>query len=227
MSDERPVRRIGRPPLTDRAALLAAARGIGFAELTVGSVTAAVGVKYSTFYRHFPSLDALVTALVDTVCEEELELPPRGPAWQDTVLGTCEAVQALLDRYSGMAAAVVALPRLPARIVEIYRQLTEILTEAGFDAERAALGAVCALETVTVTELTTPGPGRSLPDRQREIETADPPLDIGVLAATAKLVDQPPSVWTSRKIQLLIRGLEADLAAASAPAAAPELVSEP
>lgn len=213
VSNEQLARRIGRPPLTDRAALLAAARGIGFAGLTVGSVTAAVGVKYSTFYRHFPSLDALVTALVDTVCEDELEFPPPGLSWQDTVLGTCDAVQAVLDRYPGMAAAVVGLPDLPHQILGIYRRLTETLTEAGFDAEGAALGAVCVLETVTVTELTTPGLGRSLPDRQRQVELAQPPIDIGVQAATAQLIDQAPSTWITRKITLLIRGLEAELAA--------------
>ena len=195
--------------------MLAAAREIGFAGLTIGSVTAAVGVKYSTFYRHFPSLDALVTALVDAVCEDEFELPPPGRGWQDTVLGTCEAVRALLDRYPGMAAAVVALPRLPAQVLEIYRLLTETLTGAGFDAERAALGAVCALETVTVTDLTTPGTGRSLPDRQRQVETADPPIDVAVQAATAQLIGQVPDAWTTRKITLLVRGLEADLAAAT------------
>lgn len=220
VSDEHLARRIGRPPLTDRGALLAAARGIGFAGLTVGSVTAAVGVKYSTFYRHFPSLDALVTALVDTVCQEELEFPPPGLSWQDTLLGTCEAAQAVLDRYPGMAAAVVGLPEMPPQILEIYRRLTDTLTDAGFDAERAALGAICALETVTVTELTTPGLGRSLPERQRQVEAADPPIDAGVQQATARLIDLAPSTWTARKITLLIRGLEADLAAAAGTAGA-------
>jgi AcrR family transcriptional regulator len=190
---------------------LAAARELGFAGLTVGSVTAAVGVKYSTFYRHFPSLDALVAALVNQVCEDELELPPPGLSWQDTVLGTCEALSRLVGRYPGMSAAVVALPELPAQVLEVYRQLTETLTAAGFDAERAALGAVCVLETVTVTELTTPGLGRSLPERQRQVELADPPIDIAVQAATAQLIDQAPRSWIARKITLLIRGLEYDL----------------
>ena len=211
VTEEQLVRRVGRPPLTDRAALLAAARELGFAGLTVGSVTAAVGVKYSTFYRHFPSLDALVTALVNQVCEDELELPPPGLSWQDTVLATCEALSRLVGRYPGMSAAVVALPELPSQVLEVYRRLTETLTAAGFDAERAALGAVCVLETVTVTELTTPGLGRSLPDRQRQVETADPPIDIAVQAATAQLIDQASGSWIARKITLLIRGLEYDL----------------
>jgi hypothetical protein len=162
----------------------------------------------------FPSLDALITALVDQVFEDEFEPPPPGRGWQETVLGTCEALQDLLDRYPGMAAAVVALPQLPAQVLAIYRRLTETLTGAGFDAERAALGAVCVLETLTVTELTTPGVGRSLLERQRQVEAADPPIDIAVQAATARLIDQAPGAWTTRKITLLIRGLEADLAAA-------------
>jgi AcrR family transcriptional regulator len=212
VTGEAVARRIGRPPLTNRSALLAAARANGFAGLTVGAVTASVGVKYSTFYRHFPSLDSLVTALVDQVCEDELVLP-ADLGWQDTVRGTCVAVAELLDRYPGMAVAVVGLPELPGQVLAIYRRLSGLLLEAGFDAESAALGAVCALETVAVTGLTTPGLGRSLPDRQRQIDTADPAIDPGVRDATAGLNDEPVTAWTSRKITLLIRGLEAELAA--------------
>lgn len=211
MSNETAARRIGRPPLTDRPALLAAAREIGFAGLTVGAVTAAVGVKYSTFYRHFPTLDALVTALVDQVCQDEVVLPPPDEPWQEVVSRTCTALGAVLARYPGMAAAVVSLPELPAQILSIYRGLTDALMGAGFDADRAALGAVCVLETVAVTELTTPGLGRSLDGRQQEVEAAQPPIAPRVRAATARLFDLPPGSWTARKIELLIRGLEADL----------------
>lgn len=208
-------RRTGRPPLTDRRSLLAAARGIGFDGLTVGAVTAAAGVKYSTFYRHFPSLDALTSALVDHVCADELELPGPGRSWQESVLDTCVALTRVLDRYPGMSAAVVSLPEWPAEVLALYRRMTDELVAAGLGAERAALAAVCALEIVAVTQMTTPGARHSSADRQREVEMLDPPVDAGVRRITAALVDQPTSAWVARKIALLVGGLEADLAAAA------------
>lgn len=215
VSHDTVAKRLGRPPLTDRHALLAAARDIGFEGLTVGAVTAAVGVKYSTFYRHFPTLDAMVGALVDLVCEKELRLPPPGGSWQDTVRETCAELGQMLDRNPGMGAAVIGLPELPAEVLAVYRRLTDALVGAGVPADRAALAAVYALETVTVTDLTTPGRGRSLTDRQRQVDATDPPIDPGVRDATARLADQPPSAWTTYKITLLIAGLEAELASSA------------
>lgn len=214
MAQEHAARRSGRPPLTDRPAILAAARSHGFAGLTVGLVTAAVGVKYSTFYRHFSSLDALIVALADDVLEHELVLPDDGKDWQDYLGESCAALTRLLSRYPGMAAAMVSLPELPDQVVSVYRRLTDALLAAGFDAEHASLGAVCALETVTITELTTPGVGHSLAGRQRDLETHQPPVADDVRAVTARLADEPTGAWTGRKIQLLIRGLAVELAEA-------------
>ncbi|TCK26870.1 TetR family transcriptional regulator [Pseudonocardia endophytica] len=212
VSHETIAKRLGRPPLTDRHALLAAARDIGFEGLTVGAVTAAVGVKYSTFYRHFPTLDAMVGSLVDLVFEKELQLSAPGGSWQDTVRDTCAELGQMLDRNPGMGAAVVALPELPIEVMAVYRRLTDALVGAGIPAHKAAMGAIYALETVTVADLTTPGLGHSLQDRQRQVDAIDPPVDPGVREATARMIDQPGSAWTIYKIDLLIAGLEAQLA---------------
>lgn len=215
MSREPTSRRSGRPPLTDRHALLAAAREIGFARLTVGAVTAAVGVKYSTFYRHFPSLTALTSALVDQVCEQELVLPAQATCWQDTVSGMCAELTLLEAQYPGMAAAVLSLPQLPEQVIVIYRRLTDTLVEAGFDAEQAAAGAVCALETVAITAMTTPGPGGSPIDRQHQIDTIEPSSDLAARAVAATLTDRSTGARAARKIGLIVRGLEAELATRS------------
>ncbi len=207
-----PRRRVGRPALTDRRALVVAAREIGFAGLTVGAVTSAVGVKYSTFYRHFPTLDDLVSALVDDVCSDiPIPSPAVAVSWQDSVRSTCATLCELNQRYPGLASAVVELPELPQRVLRIYQGLTEVLLTAGFDAERAALGAVYALETVSVTALTTPGAGHTMAARQRSVESGPGAgIDPGVRAATAALATGPTDAWTARKIELLIHGLEAD-----------------
>ena len=202
--------RVGRPPLTDRHALLAAAREIGFEDLTVGRVTEAVGVKYSTFYRHFAGVDALAAALADDVCDE-VELAEPSGTWQTYLVDTCAALFDLLDRHPGLAEVVVRLPALPRRILEAYRRLTDVLLAAGFPPDRAALGAVCALEVVATTRLTHPDPEQTLAGRRLQVRTTDEPIDEDVRAETARLADDSVRTRGARKIALLVRGLEADL----------------
>lgn len=102
-TESRPARRTGRPPLTDRATLLAAARELGFSDLTVGAVTARVGVKYSTFYRHFPSLEALVAALVDDVVTDGVFPATDEGRWQEQMLAFAAATFDVMAEHPGLA----------------------------------------------------------------------------------------------------------------------------
>ncbi|MBW0106577.1 TetR/AcrR family transcriptional regulator [Pseudonocardia sp. KRD291] len=206
MTESKPARRTGRPPLTDRATLLAAAREIGLASLTVGAVTSRVGVKYSTFYRHFSSLEALLTAVVDEIYSEA-DLPdPRGP-WQEYVLELSEALFEVLAQHPGLALTVLRLPALPERAVEAYRRLTECLVAAGFDPDEAVLGATTILEVVMMPWLTASDGSVHKQDRESQIRSTSEPLDPQVRAAGVGVVDDPPRRWTRRKVELVINGL--------------------
>lgn len=212
MTESKPARRTGRPPLTDRATLLAAAREIGLASLTVGAVTSRVGVKYSTFYRHFSSLEALLTAVVDEIYAEA-EFPDPHGRWQDYVVELSGALFEVMARNPGLAMTVLRLPALPERAVEAYRRLTDCLVSAGFDPDEAVLGATTILEMVVMPWLTTTADGRaSIQQRESQIGSTSEPLDPGVRAAGLGVVDDPPRQWTLRKVGLLIAGLETRLA---------------
>lgn len=206
-------RRTGRPPLTDRTALLGAAREIGFPGLTVGAVTAKVGVKYSTFYRHFPSLEALVAALVEDVLEEAA-FPEPGTSWEQYVRDWCASAFDLFSRHPGLALAIVRLPELPRRAVETYRNMTGLMLTAGFTPVDAAIGANTALETVVMPWITSSDRGAGMVRRRQQTQDSPVALDERIRAAIDEALDDPPRRWTSDKIDLLIAGLQLRLPAA-------------
>lgn len=208
-------RRTGRPPLTDRASLLAAARGIGFVDLTVGAVTARVGVKYSTFYRHFTSFEELVSTLVDEILAES-DLPDVVLPWQEYLTRTSRTLFELLQRYPGLAQAVVSLPSRPHHLVELFRRTSDVLLAAGFDGKDSILGATGVVEVALMPWIDGPGPGPGGVARREQARTAPEPLDDRVRTAILESVDDPPAGWMADKVDLLIDGLRARLARAGA-----------
>lgn len=212
-TESRPARRTGRPPLTDRATLLAAARELGFSDLTVGAVTARVGVKYSTFYRHFPSLEALVAALADDVLTEDT-FPALGEgSWQEDLLSVAAATFDVLAAHPGMAPALVRLPQAPDIVMTLFRKLTDRLLKAGFGAEDAALGAGSALHMALQPWLTATAAGAGDQRRADQICESAEPFDSQIRAVFRDVVDKPPRSWTLRRVELLIAGMETRLPA--------------
>lgn len=207
MTDSRPARRTGRPPLTDRTTLLCAAREIGFPALTVGAVTTRVGVKYSTFYRHFPSLNALVTALCDEIFDEATIPAPDGD-WREHMLSTCSVLIDLMAANPGLAGAMVKLEMMPHTMVEAYRHMTEQMLAAGVPPEDTVLTASTALETVLFPWLAATEHGASPVRWRSQVRDAPEPIDPRARAVIADVVDDPPRHWTLRKIELLIEGLD-------------------
>ncbi len=208
VTEVKTARRTGRPPLTDRTALLGAAREIGFLSLTVGAVTAKVGVKYSTFYRHFPSLEALLAALVEDVMEEARFPEPGGSSWQEHIRETCAAAFDLFSHHPGLAGAIVRLPDLPRRGLVAFQQMTDLMLAAGFTPEDAAIGANAALETVVMPFITNSDRGAGLVRRREQAQGTQVALDDRIRTVIDEALDDPPRRWTSSKIDLLIAGLE-------------------
>lgn len=211
-TESRPARRTGRPPLTDRATLLAAAREIGFSDLTVGAVTARVGVKYSTFYRHFPSLEALVAALADDVLSEDA-FPALGEArWQEELVAVAAAVFDVLAAHPGMAPALVRLPDAPEAVLDMFRRLTDRLLEAGFEADDAVLGAGSAIHMGLQPWLTATAQGAGDVRRRDQVLESSQPFDPRIRAVFRDGIDDPPRTWTLRRVELLVAGMETRLA---------------
>lgn len=205
-------RRTGRPPLTDRATLLAAARRIGFVDLTVGTVTADVGVKYSTFYRHFTSFEALLCALVDQVLDETA-FPEPGPDWREHLTRTSATMFDVLRRHPGLGQVLVRLPQRPDRLVRIWAGTTDVLLAAGFSAKDTVLGTTGAFELAIHPWIDSPGTGAGAPIRRDQAQDPRHPIDDRVRRAMADAVDDPPTGWIGDKIDLLVEGLAARLPA--------------
>ena len=204
-------RRTGRPPLTDRATLLAAARRIGFADLTVGAVTSEVGVKYSTFYRHFPSFEALVSEAVDAVLVEST-FPEPGPPWQEFVAQTSATMFELLHDNPGLAQAIVSLPTRPQCMVQLFCRVTDVLLAAGFTPKDTALGATATFELALQPWIDSPGADTGKTTRIEQAQSTPAPLDDRVRKAIIDGVEDPPRQWVADKVELLIDGLEVRLA---------------
>ncbi|MET0188482.1 MAG: hypothetical protein ABW212_05750 [Pseudonocardia sediminis] len=203
--------RTGRPPLTDRVAILAAARRIGFTGLTVGTVTAEVGVKYSTFYRHFASFEHLQSAMVDAVLSEAEFPAPEGP-WRSYLARTSARMVDLLTEHPGLAQVIITLPERPDRLVELFGQATQVLLGAGFDARDAVLGAAAAFDLAVTTWADSPGASSGGPSRGEQARTTPHELDAGIRAALVEMVDDPPARWVAVRADLVLDGLEARLA---------------
>lgn len=129
--------RVGRPPITSRVALLAAAREVGFQDaqgrvLSVGAVTRGVGVKYSTFYRHFPSIDDLVSAMAEDVLST-VEFPePVGLAWDRYLREVAVRLHNVLIEHPGMAEAIQKLNTWPDSLVKEHARAEQVLAVNGF-----------------------------------------------------------------------------------------------
>jgi AcrR family transcriptional regulator len=102
MQGDRAVRPMGRPrdARTDRSILDATRRLIaerGIHELRTDDVAARAGVGKGAIYRRYPSKDALVTAAVAGLVNEEIVVPDTGSTRGDLEALMHEAV----DLYSG------------------------------------------------------------------------------------------------------------------------------
>lgn len=211
-TESRPARRTGRPPLTDRATLLAAARELGFSDLTVGAVTARVGVKYSTFYRHFPSLEALVAALVDDVVTDGVFPATDEGRWQEQMLAFAAATFDVMAEHPGLAPAMVRLPESPEALLSAFRRLTDRLLESGFTAEDAVLGASTAFQMGMQPWLAASPLGIGDARRRDQVLESAEPFDAQVRSVFRDRIDDPPRSWTLSRVELVIAGLETRLA---------------
>ncbi len=192
--------------------MLAAARRIGFVDLTVGTVTAAVGVKYSTFYRHFPNFESLLSALVDQVLDEA-PFPEPGPPWQELLAQTSATMFDLLRRHPGLGQVLVRLPERPDRLIQIWARTTDVLLAAGFTPKDTVLGTTGAIELAIQPWIDSPGTGAGIPVRRDQAQAPAHPIDDRIRQAIAEAVDDPPAGWIRDKVDLLIQGLEARLPA--------------
>lgn len=170
------LNRKGRPPLTDRRELLGAARELGFRDLTVGAVMSHVDRKYSTFYRHFRSLEEIRHALAVDVFDV-VAWPAPGP-WRAHLAALADALTDVTVRWPGLTDTLAEMQHEPAVVADARGRATELLVAAGFDPDDAVGGVDAAMFAATGT----PGTVRD-DDQAREAVAARVGLVLDGLAA--------------------------------------------
>ncbi|MFD3642442.1 MULTISPECIES: TetR family transcriptional regulator [Streptomyces] len=141
-------RRMGRPPMADREAIIAAALGIGFARLTMPAVAERLGISHSTLYRYFPSRDALAAAAADRAVDA-IEWPEPDDDWRAFLTATAWAHWRLFAAHPGLAQEVTALRLTGPGLVGRENRTGVALLGYGFSAEDSVLIMDMLAELVT------------------------------------------------------------------------------
>ena len=129
-------RRTGRPPVTSRAAILAAARALidrdGWERLTVRGLAAELGIGATTFYRHVRDKDDLLLLLVNeyaaTIPRATVSDDPR-----DRIVAAAEALHGTLAAWP-WAAEVLTVDGFVGRLDEAALIPVEAIVAAAVDA---------------------------------------------------------------------------------------------
>ncbi|WP_062378464.1 TetR/AcrR family transcriptional regulator C-terminal domain-containing protein [Demequina pelophila] len=208
--------RIGRPPKLSRDSIVAAARGLDRAQMSVTAVADALGVARNAVAYHVGGRDELVALVIESELEERLA-PLEVPVddWRRAIKVASEG---MLDALVACGPAALAITRAPRTgFLGPSEQLLVALTRAGFS--DAAAGRALALLSEVVyaaaryTLETEPGHGRP-----RDEELAS------VSAAAARrfptFVRVFEESWTPREqldfaLEVIIAGLEASRAGAA------------
>jgi AcrR family transcriptional regulator len=144
-------RRRGRPALTSRSEVLAAALRIidsdGLQSLTMRRLGAALGVDPMTIYGHVPDKAALFDGAVEQVLSE-VELPVPTGRWADDLRAIAGAARLTLLAHPNAVPLLGMRPPVTEPAFELVEAVTSILLLAGFDEQTAADGFDCTARLV-------------------------------------------------------------------------------
>jgi TetR/AcrR family tetracycline transcriptional repressor len=145
--------RLGRPPTISRDAVIAealrGARRRGFAALTIRSVAGGLGVAPMALYRHVRDKRELLEAVADAaVAEVELPLRRSGDDPMVALATLGRRLRAVLNRYPGAAAHVLARGPLWPSALRVTEWSLRALRDAGYDAPGAARASVAFADYV-------------------------------------------------------------------------------
>jgi AcrR family transcriptional regulator len=189
--------------------------GEGVASLTLERAAAAAGVSKGGVLYHFPTRDALVTAMVARLTgyfEDQLRrhgADEEGPGAFTVAYVRCESTQTInpederIDRLgAALLAALAANPDLLAPLAQAYERWQRRCEDDGLPASIATLVRLAA-DGLWLTELL--GLGTLTADRRQEVVAVMEQLvkDTASKPATVAKITHAPA---SRKAQLSVRG---------------------
>ncbi|WP_053207027.1 TetR/AcrR family transcriptional regulator [Jiangella muralis] len=162
MAGAKATRRMGRPPLVDRDAIVRAALEIGFAKLTMSAVGQRLGASHSTLYRYFASRNALAAAAIDRAVDA-VDWPEPGGDWRSYLSALASSYWDLYDTHPGLAAEVSSLRSTSRGMVAVTNRAAVALLGFGFSAAHAVLVQDMLGELVTQAFLGAPPPADGQP----------------------------------------------------------------
>ena len=134
--------RLGRPtgprPGFSRDDVVDAALEIGIAEFTLTATAKQLGVAVSGLYRTITSREDLLAACLERIAAQ-IEVPRPGKRWPDTVRAHAEAVWEMLERYPGLAGVIMGVPWAHQLFAAPVAQACQILVDGGLGVEEAGV----------------------------------------------------------------------------------------
>jgi AcrR family transcriptional regulator len=123
------------PTAIVNAALSVAARD-GITQLSMRSVAAEVGVTVMALYRHYPSKEALLDAMVGRMLSE-VSLPASDQPWPDQIRDVAHQLLAVARRYPTVLPLLLTRTYVAPEAVRLVRFLYAALNAAGLSQPQA------------------------------------------------------------------------------------------
>jgi TetR/AcrR family tetracycline transcriptional repressor len=139
-------RQAGRPPVTSRAEVLAAALRIvdehGLERLTMRRLGAELGVDPMTVYHHVPDKAALFDGLIERVLTE-IQIPITTGDWRHDLRAIVVEARTTLLAHPHTVILLGTRPPISEPAFALVEAITAILLAGGFTEEQAADGFDC------------------------------------------------------------------------------------
>ena len=218
-------RRPGRPNLINREIIADAAIGLiaeaGVDALTFQSLAARLGVKHPALYRHVNGRSDLLRAVADRFMETTEWPEPRG-SWQDYLRDVAAAIDTACGRYPGMMDLIYnQVWPMPERLIRAALEMTENLVVFGFPRRLALVAADMVADFAAdsrirrdrIAQYTEQWGGFT---QALAPDGPDGAHDAGLRAAFDAHFSAGPDAWADDKLEIILAGIEARLAAADA-----------
>lgn len=218
----------GRPPVVDREAIAAAVLDVGFPELTFAAVATRLGVGQATVYRHVPNRDELVRAGLDLAFRRRTWPPLRGH-WRTVLEEYALAAWRAFEAHPG-AATESTRGIVPPVVLRMTGELGGFLIEAGFTPADAVLACDVVFDLVAdsrrgvehLDQHVDGGDGHGRERIENQWSAVLGQEDVGPGAVHRAMLDAiraAPVEWFTRKLRLVLAGIEAELAPGREPSA--------
>ena len=220
-----PRRRPGRPNRIDRETIADAAIELiaeaGVDALTFQALAARLGVRHPALYRHVNGRPDLLRAVADRFMETTRWPDPVG-SWQDYLRAVACAIDTECGRYPGMMDLIYnQVWPMPERLILAAIEMAENLVALGFPRQLALVAADMVADFAAdsrirrdrIAQYTEQWGGFT---QALAPDGPDGAHDAGLRAAFDAHFSAGPDAWADDKLEIILAGIEARLAAADA-----------